>query len=74
MIADRNRRRRRKPRRTGGGATCPCVASLGDYAGVNRLIALQRGELNANKDAVTGTNWMAPVHDRVGNMTTMPFG
>ncbi len=55
MIADRNRSQWRKPRRTGGGATGPCVASLGDYAGVNRLVAFQRGELNVNKDGITGT-------------------
>jgi len=72
MIADRNRRQRRKPRRTGGGATCPSVATLGDYAGVDRLIAFQGGELNANEDGITGANWMDPVHDRVGNMPTIP--
>ncbi len=108
MIADRNPRQRRKPRRTGGGASCRCVASLGDYAGfdrfgrvvdhlwyaygvsvdldrytygydrasnrryrentlttgrdelygydgVDRLIAFQHGDLNANKDSSTGT-------------------
>jgi hypothetical protein len=105
MIADRNRRQRRKPRRTGRATTCPSVASLGDYAGfdrvvdhlwyayavsadrdrytygydrasnrlyrentlttgqdelygyegVDRLIAFQRGDLNANKDGITGT-------------------
>ncbi len=55
MIADRNRRQRRKPRRTGGGATCPSVASLGDYAGFDRLIAFQPGELNANKGGIIGT-------------------
>ncbi len=72
MIADRHRRRRRKPRRTGGGATWTSVASHGDYAGVNRLLAFQSGELNANEDGITGTNWMDPVHDRVGNMPTIP--
>ncbi len=55
MIADRNRRQRRKPRRTGGGAICPSVASLGEYAGGDRLIAFQRGELNVNKEGITGT-------------------
>ncbi len=37
MIAERNRRQRRSPRRTGGGAACRCVASLGDYAGFDRF-------------------------------------
>ncbi len=121
MIADRNRRQRRKPGRRGGGAICPSVASLGEYAGGDRLIAFQRGELNANKDgiigtpareedwaldmtgnwpgfvqktsgstdldqgrthnpvneitaitAAIGTNWADPVHDRAGNMITIP--
>ena len=36
------------------------------------MIAFQRGEFNANKDGITGTNWMEPVHDRLGNMTTIP--
>ncbi len=121
MIADRNRRQRRKPRRPGGGATGPSVASLGDYAGFDRLIPFQPGELNANKGgitgtptreedwslnmtgnwpgfvqktsgstdldqgrthnpvneitaitAATGTDWTDPVHDRAGNMTTIP--
>ncbi len=69
MTAEQNRRQRRKPRRPGGGATCPCVASLGEYAGGDRLIAFQRGELNANKDGITGTpgreeDWLL---DMIGN-------
>ncbi len=72
MIADRHRRQRRKPRRPGGGATCPCVATLGDYTRVNRLLAFQRGELNANKDGISGTSSRGPAHGRNGNMTTIP--
>ena len=55
MIADRNPRQWRELRHRGGGATCPSVASLGDYAGFDRLIPFQPGELNANKGGITGT-------------------